>query len=84
MNYKIGGLDSIRDVYRIRDVTANVLKEVCNEVEVEAKIILLTSEQLQYNSAITGDEARLDIRAQIFWERDQKGFFRCKCFRSKR
>ena len=45
----------------IRDLTAKILREVCNDVEVEAKLIPLTGEQLQYRSAITGDEARLDI-----------------------
>ena len=47
----------------IRGLTANICREVCNDVEVEAKLIPLTGEQLQYRSAITGDDARLDICA---------------------
>ena len=62
MSCKKGGLASIRH-NDIRDLTAKILREVCNDVEVEAKLIPLTGEQLQYRSAITGDEARLDI----FW-----------------
>ena len=44
----------------IRDLTADLLKEACNDLQVEAKLIPLTGEQLQYRSAITGDETRLD------------------------
>ena len=51
----------------IRDLTTNILREVCNDVKVEARLIPLTGEQLQYRSAITGDEAGLNIRARSFW-----------------
>ena len=62
MSCKKGGLVSIRH-NNIRDLTANILREVCNEIEVEAKSIPLAGEQLQYRLAITGDEARLEVRA---------------------
>ena len=65
MSCEKGGLVSIRH-NDIRDLTADILREVCNDVKVEAKLIPLTGEQLQYRSAITGDETRLDIRAQSF------------------
>ena len=65
MSCKKEGLVSIRH-NDIRDLTADILRELCNDVEVEAKLIPLTGEQLQYRSAITGDETRLDIRAQSF------------------
>ena len=54
MSCKKGGLVSIRH-NNIHDLSANILKEVCNDVEVEAKLIPLTGAQLQYRSAITGD-----------------------------
>ena len=57
----------------IRDLTAIILKEVCNDAEAETKLIPLTSEQLQYRSTITEDEARLE-----------RSIFRYKDFRSKR
>ena len=57
-----GGLVSIRH-NDIRDLTTNILGEVCSDVEVEAKLIPLTGEQLQYRSATTGDGARLNIGA---------------------
>ena len=46
MSCKKGGLVSIRhnDIY---DLTAYILREVCNDVEVEAKLMPLTGEQLQ-------------------------------------
>ena len=79
ISYKKGGLVSIRHNH-IRDLTANILREVCNDVEVEAKLIPLTGEQLQYRLAITGDEARLDIRARSFWVRGQEAFLDIRVF----
>ena len=79
MSCKKGGLVSICH-NSIRDLTANMLREVCNDVEVEAKLIPLAGEQLQYRSAITGDEARLDIRTRIFWVRDQEAFLDIRVF----
>ena len=43
MSCKIGGLVSIRHNH-ICDLTANILREVCNDVEVKAKFIPLTGE----------------------------------------
>ena len=68
MSCKKGGLVFIRQ-NGIRDLTANILREVSNDVELEAKLIPLIGEQLQYRSAITGDEVRLDICARGFWVR---------------
>ena len=48
----------------IRDLTAKILREVCNDIKVEAKLIPLTGEQVQYRLGITGDKLRLDIRVQ--------------------
>ena len=79
MSCKKGGLVSIRH-NDIRDLTAKILREVCNDVEVEAKLIPLTGEQLQYRLAITGDEARLDIRARSFWVRGQEAFLDIRVF----
>ena len=60
MSCKKGGLVSICH-NDIRDLTANILRELWNDVEVEAKLIPLTVEELQYRSVITADEVRLDI-----------------------
>ena len=47
----------------VRDLTANILKGVLNDVEVKPQLLPLTGENLQYQTAIRGGEARLDIRA---------------------
>ena len=76
---KKGGLVSIRH-NDIHDLTANKLKEVCNDAEVEAKAISLNGEQLQHRSAITGDEAKLEICARGFWLRGQEAFLHIRVF----
>ena len=43
-------------------------------------VIPLTDGQLQYRSAITGDEARLDIRARSVWVRGQEAFLDTRVF----
>ena len=79
MSCNKGGLIQIRH-NDIRDLTGNILRKVCNGVEVEAKLIPLTGEQLQYRSAITGDEARLGILARSFWLRGQEVFSDIRVF----
>jgi len=51
MSCKMGGFVSIRH-NSIRDLTANLLKETCNDVEVESKLQALTGERLQYRTAM--------------------------------
>ena len=46
MSCKKGGLVSIRH-NDICDLTSYILREVCNDVEVEAKLMPLTGEELQ-------------------------------------
>ena len=46
-----------------RDLTANILKGVLNDIEVEPQLLSLTGGDLLYQTAIRGDEARLNIRA---------------------
>ena len=55
-----GGFPSIRH-NEIRDITANLLSEVCNDVRVEPDLQELTTEVLSGRTAITTDGARLDI-----------------------
>ena len=63
MNCKKGGFVSIRH-NNVRDFEANLLKSVCNDVEIEPKL-----------QPIDDDEARLDIRARGFWRPGQSAFF---------
>ena len=61
-----GGFPSIRH-NEIRDLTASLLTEVCNNVSIEPELQPLSSETFHLASAITDDGARLDIGADGFW-----------------
>ena len=47
----------------MRDLTANLLSEVCNNVVTEPHLQPLSGETLQYKTANRDDNARLDIAA---------------------
>ena len=61
-----GGYPKIRH-NELRDVTANLLKRVAMNVAVEPRLQPLTGERLQYRTAITDDQARLDVAASGVW-----------------
>ena len=61
-----GGFTILRH-NEIRDLTANVLSEVCHNVNVEPALQPLTGEVFSGASAIKDDAARLDIAADGFW-----------------
>ena len=56
----------------IRDLTAKLFTEVCPNVRIKPEPQPLTGESLLYTSANRQDSARLDIRAQVFWESGSK------------
>ncbi len=58
-----GGFPMLRH-NKIRDLTANLLTEICNDVEVEPKLQVLTGEQLFHWTANTVNGARLDVKAR--------------------
>ena len=61
-----GGFPSIRH-NEIRDLTATLMTEVCNNVCVEPDLQPFSSETMARRTAITTDNARLDIVANGFW-----------------
>ena len=61
-----GGFPSIRH-NEIRDLTANLPTEVCNNVCTEPELQPLTGEVLTGKTAMTEDGARLDIAANGLW-----------------
>ena len=79
MSCKKGGFVTMRH-NDVRDLTANILKGVLNDVEVDPQLLLLTGENLRYQTAIRGDKARLDIQAQGLWERGQQAFLDVRVF----
>ena len=60
----------------IRDLTANLMSEVCHDVCVEPHLQPITGENLNGASAITDDGARLGIATNGFWggQREQAFF----------
>ena len=79
MSRKKGGFVSIRH-NDLRDLTANMLSEVCKDVEIEPKLTPLTGEVLGSRTANTTNDARLDIRARGIWERGQQAFLDLRVF----
>ena len=58
----------------IRDLEAEILRAVCTDVEMEPVLQEVTGEVLP-RGANKAPDARLDIRAQGFWAREQSAFF---------
>ena len=54
--------------YEIRDTFANLMKDVCFDVQLEPKLQPLGGESLDNRTTTTEDEARLDIKANDLWE----------------
>ena len=70
-----GGFPSIRH-NEVRDITADLLSQVCHNVGTEPALQPVTDEQFTYRSAIREDGARLDVAAESFWSTDrQRAFF---------
>ena len=75
-----GGFTFIRH-NEIRDLTANLLSEVCHGVQTEPDLQPLTGETFSLQTANGQDNARLDIQACGFWgERRQDAFFDVRVF----
>ena len=58
----------------IRDLEAEMLRMVCTDVEVEPVLQEITGEELN-RGANRAPDARLDIHARGFWDRQQSAFF---------
>ena len=72
----MGGFPTIRH-NEIRDITASLLTEVCNNVATEPALQPLNGESMTARSANTDDGARVDIRAR---NRSQDAFFDVRVF----
>ena len=64
----------------IRDITCSLLKEVCSDVTKEPLLQSLQGEKFNYKTANVEQEARVDIRARVFWNRGQNAFFDLRVF----
>ena len=75
-----GGFPTIRH-NEVRDLTANLMSEVCHDVCVEPTLQPITGEVLSNATAISDDGARLDIAANGFWGgRSERAFFDVRVF----
>ena len=75
-----GGFPTIRH-NEVRDLTANLISEVCNNVSIEPMLQPITGEALSGASAITEDGARLDVAANGFWRGPfERAFFDVRVF----
>ena len=65
----------------IRDTFADIMKDVCFDVEIEPKLQPLEGESFENKTTTTEDDARLDIKANGLWEsRFSRTFFDVKIF----
>ena len=78
LSCKKSGFISLRHNH-LRSFTSTLLKEVYKDIRVEPWLQELTCEIL-HASAITDKEARLDIRAEGFWQAGQLAFFDVRAF----
>ena len=79
MNCKKGGFITIRH-NDLRDLTANLLTEVCKDVDIEPQLLPVTGETFNNRTTNTSNEARVDIKSKRFWVRGQQAFFDVRVF----
>ena len=73
MNCHRGGFINARHD-NIRNFEAQLLKQVCNDVEIEPQLQPIGGATF-HRSANVRDDARLDVRAKGFWRDGQNAFF---------
>ena len=74
MSFHKGGFPTVRH-NKIRDLTANLLKEVCPNTCIEPGLQSLDGEVFRLRTTNTEKDARVDIRADGFWTMTQGAFF---------
>ena len=74
-----GGFPTLRH-NEIRDITADLLTEVCHDVAIEPMLQPLTGEKFQKKTANMSDEARLDLSARGVWTKGDRAFFDVRVF----
>ena len=74
LSCKKGGFVAMRHD-NIRDILTSFLGKVCKDVQSDPHLIPLENEVLHLNTANRSEEARLDIKANGFWQHGQTSFF---------
>ena len=78
LSCKLGGFVTLRH-NEVRDITAELLKDVCTDVRKEPLLIEPDLEDLPRQANRTR-EARLDVSARNFWTTGQRAFFDIRVF----
>ena len=60
--------------YDLRDLTSNIMSEVCKDTEIEPKLKSLSGKELQGTTSNNSNEARVDIRTRDYWEQGKQKF----------
>ena len=79
MSCKKGGFIMIRH-NDPRDLTANLMTEVCKDVDIEPQLLPVMGETFENRTANTSNEASVDKKSRGFWVRDQQAFFDVRVF----
>ena len=79
MTCPCGGFPTLRH-NELRNITAQLMTEVCHNVGIEPNLQPLSGERLQQRSANCDDGARLDIVADNFWGDGRRAFFDVRVF----
>ena len=66
------GLQKLND---LRDLTADMMSEVCMDTEIEPKLMPLSGEERKGRTSVNSKEARINIKTRWFWEQEQQAFF---------
>ena len=64
----------------IRNFTAELLDEVCNDVAIEPMLTPLTGETFKYKTTNIEEQARVDVSARGVWIRGSRAFFDVRVF----
>ena len=76
---KKGGFVTIRH-NEVRDFTAELLAETCNDVAIEPLLTPLAGEKFTYKTANRDDQARLDVSARGVWVKGSKAYLDVRVF----
>ena len=68
---------------QVRNITATLLNETCNDVQVEPQLQTLPGEYLDAKTAKKHENARLDISGRGFWCSGEKALFDIRVFNPK-
>ena len=79
LNCQRGGFVVIRH-NEVRDLTAELLSEVCHDVATEPGLTPLSGEEFDSNTTSQENESRCDVAARGFWTRGSKAFLDVRVF----